>query len=80
MQRQKRGTLLECGNDLPPISFNVHVNVMTHEHSVKRLQSLYRVILKKVSFGVFSIILVFKEEKNFTMKSKDKVLSLSKVS
>jgi len=41
---------------------------------------MYRVILKKVSFGVFSIILVFKEEKNFTMRSKDKVLSLSKFS
>ena len=42
--------------------------------------SLYRVILKKVSFRFFSIILVFEEEKNFTMKSKDKLLSLSKFS
>ena len=38
----------------------------------------YRVILKKVLFGIFDIILVSKEEKNFTMKSKAKVLSLSK--
>ena len=41
---------------------------------------LYRVFLKKVSFGVFSIILLSKEEKNFTMESEDKVLSLSKLS
>ena len=40
----------------------------------------YRVFLKKVSFGVFSIIMVFKEDKNFTMKSKDKMLSLGKFS
>ena len=38
---------------------------------------MYRVILKKVSFGIFSIILVFKEEKNFAVRSKDKVLALS---
>ena len=43
-------------------------------------QILYRVILKKVSFGIFSIILIFKEEKNFIIQSKDKVLSLSKFS
>ena len=41
---------------------------------------IYRVILKKVLFGIFSIILVSKEQKNFTMKSKDEVLSLSKFS
>ena len=41
---------------------------------------LYRVILKKVSFGIFSFILVSKGEKNFTMKSKDEVLSMSKFS
>ena len=40
----------------------------------------YWVILKKVSFGVFRTILVSKEEKNFTIKSKDKGLSLSKFS
>ena len=40
----------------------------------------YRVILKKVSFGIFRTILVFKEEKNITIKSKDKGLSLSKFS
>ena len=36
----------------------------------------YRVILKKVLFCVFSIIKVSKGKKNFTIKSKDKVLSL----
>ena len=34
----------------------------------------YRVILKKVSFGIFRIILVSKEEKNFTLETKDKGL------
>jgi len=42
--------------------------------------SNYRVILKKVLFGIFRTILVSKEEKNFTIKSKDKGLSLSKFS
>ena len=42
--------------------------------------SNYRVILKKVSFGNFRVILVSKEEKNFTIESKDKGLSLSKFS
>ena len=46
---------------------------------VKDLVS-YRVIFKKVSFGIFSMILVSKEKKNFTMKSKDIVLSLGKFS
>ena len=41
---------------------------------------IYRVILKKVSFGVFRTILVSKEEKMFTIKSKDKELSLSRFS
>ena len=41
---------------------------------------MYRVFLKKVSFGVFRIMLVSKEEKNFTVESKDKGLSLSKFS
>ena len=40
----------------------------------------YRVILKKVSFCIFRIILVSKEENEFTTESKDKVLSLSKFS
>ena len=44
------------------------------------LMARYRVILKKVSFGVFSIIMVLKDETNFTMKNKDRVLSLSKFS
>ena len=38
----------------------------------------YRVILKKVSFGVITTILISKEEKKFTIKSKNKGLSLSK--
>ena len=52
------------------------VNEQTNEHSGAR----ERVILKKVSFGIFSIILVLKEEKSLTMKSKDEVQSLSKFS
>ena len=40
----------------------------------------YWVILKKVSFGIFTSFLVSKEEKNFTIKSKDKGLLLSKFS
>ena len=35
----------------------------------------YWVILKKVSFCIFRIILVSKVEKNFTIESKDKDLS-----
>ena len=46
----------------------------------RQIEVKYQVILKKVSFCVFSIILIFKVEKNFTVKSKDKVLSLSKFS
>ena len=40
----------------------------------------YRVILKNVSFGIFRTSLVSKEEKNFTIESRDKGLSLSKFS
>jgi len=40
----------------------------------------YRVIFKKVSFGIFRTILVTGEEKNFTIKSEHKGLSLSKFS
>ena len=40
----------------------------------------YRVILKKVSFDIFRTLLVSKEEKLFTIESKDKGLSLSKFS
>ena len=40
----------------------------------------YRVIFKKVSFGIFRTIMVSKEEKIFTIKSKGKGLSLSKFS
>ena len=42
--------------------------------------TMYRVILKKVSFGIFRTFLVSKEEKNFTIESKDKALFLSKFS
>ena len=42
------------------------------------VSSKYRVILKKVSFGIFKIILVYKEDKNFTIESEGKGLSLSK--
>ena len=40
----------------------------------------YRMILKKVSFGIFRIILVSNEENNSTGESNDKVLLLSKLS
>ena len=42
-----------------------------------KFDRMYRVILKKVLFGIFSIS---KGEKNCTMKSKDRVLSLSRFS
>ena len=38
----------------------------------------YRAILKKVSFGIFRIILVSKEEENFTIESEGEGVSLSK--
>ena len=47
----------------------------SHERALR-----YRVIFKKVSFGIFGTFLVSKEEKNFTIKSKDKGLSMSKFS
>ena len=47
---------------------------------VLTLLKRYRVILKKVLFGIFRIILVSKEEKNLTIESKDKGLTLSKFS
>ena len=58
------------------------LQVITEEYSIsfEWNEYMYRVILKKVSFGIFSIIMVSKEEKDFTMKSKAKVLSLSKFS
>ena len=37
----------------------------------------YRVILKKVSFGIFGTILVSKEEKILTTKSKDYIWAIS---
>ena len=44
------------------------------------LYKKYRVIFKKVFFGVFRIILVYKEDKDFPMESIDKMLSLKKFS
>ena len=41
---------------------------------------MYRVILEKVSFGIFRTFLVSKKEIKITTKSKDKELSLSKFS
>jgi len=40
----------------------------------------YRVILKKVLFGIFRAFLVSKKEKNLTRKNKDEGISLSKFS
>ena len=40
----------------------------------------YRVILKKVLSYIFRIILISKEERISAMESKDRVLSLSKIS
>ena len=45
---------------------------------IEHIPTRYRVILKKVSFGIFRIILVSKGEENYTVESKDKGLSLSK--
>ena len=61
----------------------VYLKPRTTPFSFSRSQTLnaiYRVILKKVLFGIFRTILVSKEEKNFTIKNKDKGLSLSKFS
>ena len=55
-------------------------NLILIEHDLGPRMMPYWVILKKVSFGVFSVILVSKGEKNFPMKSKNIVLSLSKFS
>ena len=44
------------------------------------MRYIYRVILKKVFFGILRMILVSKEEKNSIIESKDKGLSLSKIS
>ena len=39
------------------------------------IKKLYRVILKKVSFGIFRVILVSMEEKRFAIESQDKAIS-----
>ena len=44
------------------------------------LPVMYRVILKKVSLGIFRIILVSKDKKDHTIESKDNGLSLSRFS
>ena len=36
---------------------------------------MYRVILKKVSFGIFSTILVLKKEKNYYKKQRQRAIS-----
>ena len=54
---------------------SVHLSVYPSIHP-----SRYQVILEKVSFGIFSIILVSKEEKNSSVESNDNMLSLSKFS
>ena len=56
--------------------YNNYRKAKFHNHEEYK----YRVILKKVSFGIFSVNMVSKEEKNFTMKRKDEVLCLSKFS
>ena len=40
--------------------------------------SIYRVIIKKLSIGIFCIIKTIKDEKIFAMKNTDKVLSVCK--
>ena len=65
-----------------PLSFPLQawlLKTSLHSHS-NFVHGKYRVILKTVLFGIFDIILVSKEEKDFTVKSKYKVLSLSKFS
>ena len=57
-----------------------YINNQVKAFSAYAISRWYRVILKEVSFGIFSIISVSKEENNFTIESKDKVLSLSKLS
>ena len=46
----------------------------------RKQKNRYRVILRKVSFVIFKIILVSKQEKSFTIESEGKGLSLSKFS
>ena len=50
----------------------VHQMRLLHRHS------LYRVVKKKVSFGIFSIIKTTYDIDFFTVKTTDKILSLSK--
>ena len=58
---------------------NCHI-AHTKTHTQRHKRSRYRVIVKKVSFGIFSIILVSEKGKSFTIKSKGKKLSLGKFS
>ena len=55
-----------------------HADVILRCVKLKLDVQKYRVILKKVLFGIFGIILVSKEEEKFTIESKDKGLSPSK--
>ena len=72
-----------CGFYIKSKTFAISLDSRYYEiptSVVLYLKQKYWVILKKVSFGIFRTILVSKEEKNFTIKSKDKGLSLSKFS
>ena len=63
-----------------PLSFPLQawlLKTSLHSHS-NFVHGKYRVIFKKVLFGIFRIFLVSKEVKNFTRESKDQELSLSK--
>ena len=53
---------------------------MTNRPHYYRNVLWYPLILRRVLFGIFTIILASTEEKNFTVKNKDKGLSLSKFS
>ena len=53
---------------------------LLQRHWLHEILPRYWVILKKVSSGIFRIILVSKEEKKFTIECKDKGLSLSQFS
>ena len=70
-----------CGFYIKSKTFAISLDSRYYEiptSVVLYLKQKYWVILKKVSFGIFRTILVSKEEKNFTIKSKDKKLSLGK--
>ena len=68
---------------LSPLIMHNHSLATPYHHPLvhfERTARKYRVILKKVSFGIFRIILVSKEEKKFTAERENKGLSLTKFS